>query len=450
MMDSMQVLKFLADVATLAAAHFGGEAPSSSPPAAEPEAPPSSSTTRTSSPEDQELITSIREVIAGLMGCSLCGASGRKSQSFARGQACVSCLASAAPEALRAAHERLLLAYAAGSDARQRDQQALAAERAASERLRAELVDAKGALAEVLRQHAPPTRTRGRDIEAEIEVDFIQMVCGATVPLRVEVDGQLRSFDVRVPPGIGDGKKLGLRGRGGAGDPPGDIIVTVRVLPHPYLTRVGNDIVMHVSVPPDALARNHLSVETPSGPVTMLLTPENLGQTLRFKAKGIAPADGEAGDLLLTLAATSALVRQSDASLADSPSAAAGFASLQSLSAPAGDHLTTLANWSEDSSMHREIREVLWALAIAHERGAREPLRGHAAQLIDDLVAQGLLRPDGPRTRRSRVFAWLNGRSPLVTKEQSSAASLVLWKVHLEYLADSANWPHVEPRTITH
>lgn len=450
-MDSMQVLKFLADVATLAATHFGGEAPSSSPPAAEPEAPPSSSATRTpSNPEDQELISSVREVIAGLMGCSLCGASGRKSRDFARGRACVSCLASAGPEALRAEYDRLLLAYAAESDSRQRDQQALAAERATSERLRAELVDAKGALAEVLREHAPPTRTRGHDIEAEIEVDFIQMVCGAMVPLRVEVDGQLRSFDVRVPPGIGDGKKLGLRGRGGAGDPPGDIIVTVRVLPHPYLTRVGNDIVMHVSVPPDALERNHLSVETPSGPVTMLLTPENLGQTLRFKAKGIAPTDGEAGDLLLTLAATSALVRQSGASLADSPSASAGFVSLQSLSAPAGDHLTTLANWSEDSSMHREIREVLWALAIAHERGAREPLRGYAAQIIDDLVAQGLLRRDGPRARRSRVFAWLNGRSPLVTKEQSSTAALVLWKVHLEYLADPAMWPHAEPRTITH
>lgn len=449
-MDSKQVLRFLADVATLAATHFGDEAPSSSPPAAEPEPPPSSSATRTpSSPEDQELISSLKEVIAGLMGCSLCGASGRKSREFARGQACISCLASAAPEALRAEYDQLLLACAAESNARQRDQQALAAERATNERLRAELVDAKGALAEVLREHAPLTRTRGRDIEAEIEVDFIQMVCGAMVPLRVEVDGQMRSFDVRVPPGIADGKKLGLRGRGGAGDPPGDIIVTVRVLPHPYLTRVGNDIVMHVTVPPDALERNQLSVETPAGPVAVLLSPENLGQTLRFEAKGIAPADGEAGDLLITLAATSALVRQNDAALPDSPSAAGAFASLQSLSAPAGAHLTTLANWSEDSSMHREIREVLWALAIAHERGAREPLRGYAAQLVDDLVAQGLLRR-GPRARRSRVFAWLNSRSPLVTKEQSSTASLVLWKVHLEFLADPANWPHAEPRTITH
>lgn len=149
-----------------------------------------------------------------------------------------------------------------------------------------------------------PVSQRGHDIEGEITIDFMDMLRGKTVPLRIESEsGGGRSIDVKVPPGIADGGKLRLRGKGGAGEPPGDIILTVKVAPHPRLKREGNNL--QLSLPVSALEAYRggpIDVPTPTGKVTLKLKAGSQnGQTLRLKAKGIAPAGQEAGDLLITL-----------------------------------------------------------------------------------------------------------------------------------------------------
>jgi molecular chaperone DnaJ len=58
-----------------------------------------------------------------------------------------------------------------------------------------------------------------------------------------------RSLDVEIPPGIHDGQRIRLRGRGHAGAngaPAGDAYVQVRVAPHPVLVRDGDDVVAPV------------------------------------------------------------------------------------------------------------------------------------------------------------------------------------------------------------
>jgi len=148
-----------------------------------------------------------------------------------------------------------------------------------------------------------PASTRGHDIEGEITIEFSQMLRGCVVPLRIESDaGSARTLDVKVPPGIESGSKLRLRGQGGAGDPAGDIILTVKVGPHPLLEREGNTLKMKVPVTAlEAVRGGSIDVPTPSGPVTLKLRPGSQnGQTLRLKGKGIA-GKGEAGDLLVTL-----------------------------------------------------------------------------------------------------------------------------------------------------
>jgi DnaJ-class molecular chaperone len=149
-----------------------------------------------------------------------------------------------------------------------------------------------------------PASTRGHDIEGEITIDFSQMLRGAVIPLRIESEtGGSRTLDVKVPPGISDGGKLRLRGQGGAGDPPGDIILTVKVTPHPRLKREGNNLLMSLPVTAlEAIRGGPVDVPTPSGTVTLKLRPGSQnGQTLRLKGKGIAPPGGEPGDLLVTL-----------------------------------------------------------------------------------------------------------------------------------------------------
>jgi curved DNA-binding protein len=149
-----------------------------------------------------------------------------------------------------------------------------------------------------------PVSQRGHDIEGEITIEFADMLRGAVVPLRIESgSGGARTLDVKVPAGIADGGKLRLRGQGGAGDPAGDILLTVRVAPHPRLKRDGKDLQLDLPVTAlEAYRGGPVDVPTPSGTVTLKLKPGSQnGQTLRLKGKGIAPPGQDPGDLLVKL-----------------------------------------------------------------------------------------------------------------------------------------------------
>lgn len=149
-----------------------------------------------------------------------------------------------------------------------------------------------------------PVSTRGHDIEGEVTIDFTQLLRGAVIPLRIESEtGGARTLDVKVPAGVADGGKLRLRGQGGGGDPAGDIILTIKVAPHPRLKREGNNILMSVPVTAlEAVRGGAVDVPTPTGPVSLKLKPGSQnGQTLRLRGKGFAPAGSEPGDLLVTL-----------------------------------------------------------------------------------------------------------------------------------------------------
>jgi molecular chaperone DnaJ len=66
-------------------------------------------------------------------------------------------------------------------------------------------------------------------------------------------DGRIstsETVEVRIPPGAQQGSRLRVAGKGNAGTmgaPPGDLYITVRVEPHPFFRREGDDI--EISVP---------------------------------------------------------------------------------------------------------------------------------------------------------------------------------------------------------
>lgn len=149
-----------------------------------------------------------------------------------------------------------------------------------------------------------PTNMAGQDIRGEIEVSFVDALMGVTVPLRVEGrEGRSRVLDVKVPEGMPDGGTLRLRGQGGPGNPPGDILLTVRVLPSRTITREGRNL--HMTLPVTALEAYRggpVDVPTPWGTVTLKLPAGSQnGQTLRLRGKGVHSSSKDAGDLLVTL-----------------------------------------------------------------------------------------------------------------------------------------------------
>jgi DnaJ-class molecular chaperone len=112
-------------------------------------------------------------------------------------------------------------------------------------------------------------------------------------------------IDVKIPAGVKDGQTIRVKGRGGAGRggaPNGDILLTVSVAAHPWMTRDGNDIRMDLPVTlKEAVLGGKVPVPTLTGTVSLSVPPNsNSGTTLRLKGKGIA-AQGAAGDLYVRL-----------------------------------------------------------------------------------------------------------------------------------------------------
>jgi molecular chaperone DnaJ len=114
-----------------------------------------------------------------------------------------------------------------------------------------------------------------------------------------------RSFQVRIPPGAKDGARIRLAGRGEpgpAGVGPGDLFVRVRVKPHRFFGRKGNDLTVEVPITfPEATLGAEVMVPTLNEPVRMKVpggTPS--GKTFRLRGKGAPRKGGGSGDLLVT------------------------------------------------------------------------------------------------------------------------------------------------------
>ena len=126
-------------------------------------------------------------------------------------------------------------------------------------------------------------------VEQEITVDFLTAARGGSVELalrRPDGEGTAR-IRVDIPAGIADGGKLRLRGQGGGG---ADLILKVRVAPHPYFERRGQDI--HVQVPitiPEAVLGCKVDVPSIDGIVTVTVPPGTSShQRLRLRGRGLA------------------------------------------------------------------------------------------------------------------------------------------------------------------
>ena len=117
-----------------------------------------------------------------------------------------------------------------------------------------------------------------------------------------------REVKVRIPPGVDDGQRIRIKGRGGpgaGGGPPGDLFVVVRTGDHPLFRRKGNHLTMTVPVTfPEAALGADITVPTLDGePVTLRLPPgTRSGRTMRVKGKGVPGTGGRPpGDLLVTV-----------------------------------------------------------------------------------------------------------------------------------------------------
>jgi curved DNA-binding protein len=129
--------------------------------------------------------------------------------------------------------------------------------------------------------------------EAEAEVTLEEAFRGTT--RLVEVDG--RRLEVTIPKGVSTGSRVKLSGKGPGG---ADLVVVIRVAPHPVFTRHGRDLERDLPVTlEEALLGAKVPVGTLKGQVLLTIAPgTQTGKRIRLRGQGMPALRGdEVGDL---------------------------------------------------------------------------------------------------------------------------------------------------------
>lgn len=140
-------------------------------------------------------------------------------------------------------------------------------------------------------------RTRRQPpLEHEIPLELQETLGGHVERVVVQDGGAPRTLEVRIPAGVTDG--TGLKA--------GDVLLRVRLLPHPRFERTGRDLKTALAVPvTTAVLGGAAEVVTLSGAKLSVKVPPGTqsGQKLRVRGHGL-PAPGapdDRGDLFVTV-----------------------------------------------------------------------------------------------------------------------------------------------------
>ncbi len=134
-----------------------------------------------------------------------------------------------------------------------------------------------------------PRAARGRNIEVPVEVTLEEAFNGATRRLSLE-DG--KRLEVKIPPGVKDGSRVRLAGKGGegSGGVKGDLYLITSVKPHKLFERRGDDLYIGVSVTLSvAMLGGEVPVPTLKGKQLVLKIPPETqnGRSFRLKGQGM-------------------------------------------------------------------------------------------------------------------------------------------------------------------
>ena len=154
---------------------------------------------------------------------------------------------------------------------------------------------------------------RGHDIEGDILVTLEEAMHGTQRPLSLQTANrqtgvvQTHSFEVRIPPGATDGRRIRVPGQGEAGingGVAGDLYLRVRHASHPEFTTREADVYHELEVAPwEAVLGAEVVVPTLDGSIKLRIPAgaENY-QKFRVRGRGLPKGKtGERGDFFVTL-----------------------------------------------------------------------------------------------------------------------------------------------------
>jgi molecular chaperone DnaJ len=179
------------------------------------------------------------------------------------------------------------------------------------------------------RQRRSATPRRGADLHAEIDVTMAEAMQGSLRTLQIErqepcrqcggtgVHGQSvcpvcrgrgevivpQSLEVKIPAGVTEGSTVRIPGQG-EGNPRGDLMMKIRLLPDPLYRVEGHDLYRELEVPVfTAMLGGEVGFEGLRGKLSLKLPAETQnGRTFRLKGQGLNRAgDKPAGELYVKI-----------------------------------------------------------------------------------------------------------------------------------------------------
>jgi DnaJ-class molecular chaperone len=139
------------------------------------------------------------------------------------------------------------------------------------------------------------------DLNVAMTVSLEEAVKGGEKRVRLPTGKEL---NVRIPAGVVAGQQIRLKGQGetAPGHPPGDLLITVSIAPHPHFKVEGSDLRLDLPITLyEAVLGGKVRVPT-LGSAVELSIPKNTssGRTFRLKGKGL-PKAGGTGDLFVAI-----------------------------------------------------------------------------------------------------------------------------------------------------
>lgn len=154
---------------------------------------------------------------------------------------------------------------------------------------------------------------RGQTHEVEIEVSLEELFYGATKTVSLQttdrdasgqIQRQVKSYKVKIPPGTTEGSVIRLQNQGGkgkSGGSAGDLRLKIRIAKNPSFIVDGFNLTTELGIQPwQAALGGEVKVKTIDAEVK-LNVPAGIqsGQKLRLKGKGLPKEGGEKGDLFV-------------------------------------------------------------------------------------------------------------------------------------------------------
>jgi curved DNA-binding protein len=167
--------------------------------------------------------------------------------------------------------------------------------------------------ADFAQQAGSPRPRRGSDIEGDILVTLEEAMQGTVRPISLQIlnrrtgQAETHTFQVRIPPGATDGRRIRVPGQGEPGQgggAAGDLFLRVRHAAHPDFSSDGADILHELDIAPwEAVLGAEVVVPTLDGSIKLKIPAgaEN-GQRLRARSRGLPKGKtSERGDYYVVL-----------------------------------------------------------------------------------------------------------------------------------------------------